>query len=116
MADHADLGAYSTEGYALAAQRAFETTSPDLVLMGASAMGKDLAPRRAARLELAYLPDVVELTGSGASLAAVRPMYAGKVRAAVKPADGARAIVTLRPNVFPAAKGQDHGCFMSAVT
>ena len=100
LADHADLANYSTEGYALAAQRAFETSGADLVLMGASAMGKDLAPRLAARLALAYLPDVVELAGSIGEITAVRPMYAGKVRASVQPAAGRKAFVTLRPNVF----------------
>jgi electron transfer flavoprotein alpha subunit len=80
LADHADLAAYSTEGYALAAQRAFEMSGADLVLVGGSAMGRDLAPRLAARLKLAYLADVVELAGTGTSLTAVRPMFAGKVR------------------------------------
>jgi len=100
LADHADLAAYSTEGYVLAAQRAFEKSGADVILMGATSMGKDLAPRLAARLKLAYLADVVELTGAGAALAAVRPTFAGKVRMTVQPADGTRAIATLRPNVF----------------
>ncbi|MDZ4804411.1 MAG: electron transfer flavoprotein subunit alpha/FixB family protein [Candidatus Eisenbacteria bacterium] len=100
LADHSDLADYSTEGYTLVAQRAFQMSAADLVLMGASAMGKDMAPRLAARLKLAYLPDVVELTGSGALVSAVRPMYAGKVRVSVQPTDGTRAFVTLRPNVF----------------
>jgi electron transfer flavoprotein alpha subunit len=100
LADHADLAEYSTEGYALAAQRAFEKASPTLVLMGASAMGKDLAPRLAARLRLAYLADVIEMSGDGSDLTAVRPMYAGKVRATVTPASGAVPLVALRPNVF----------------
>ena len=78
LADHPELADYSTEGFALAAQRAFEMCGPDLLLMGASAMGKDLAPRLAARLKLAYLADVTELTGTGATLKVVRPMYAGK--------------------------------------
>ncbi|HEX7878428.1 MAG TPA: electron transfer flavoprotein subunit alpha/FixB family protein [Candidatus Eisenbacteria bacterium] len=100
LADHADLANYSTEGYALAAQRAFEKTSPTLVLMGASSMGKDLAPRLAARLRLAYLADVVEMSGTGADVTAVRPMYAGKIRATVAPAGGVVPLVTIRPNVF----------------
>ncbi len=100
LADHPELAGYSTEGFALAVQRAFEKCGADLVLMGASSMGKDLAPRLAARLKLAYLADVAELTGMGAGLRAVRPMYAGKVRVTVQPADGIRAMVTLRPNVF----------------
>jgi electron transfer flavoprotein alpha subunit len=100
LADHGDLADYSTEGYALAAQRAFEKTAPSLVLMGATAMGKDLAPRLAARLKLAYLADVIEMSGAGAGLTAIRPMYAGKVRATVAPSGGAVPLVTLRPNVF----------------
>ena len=100
VADHADLNYYATEGYALAVQRAFEKTAPQAVIMVASAMGKDLAPRVAARLGLAYLADVVELSFDGDKARAIRPMYAGKIRATVSSAPGAVPLVTLRPNVF----------------
>jgi electron transfer flavoprotein alpha subunit len=104
LADHADLKHYSTEGYALALQKAFAAASPNLVLLSATAMGKDLAPRLAARLSLALLPDVVELVADGDSVRAVRPQFAGKVRVTVQPAPGVTPLVTLRPNVFrPAA-------------
>lgn len=106
-ADHADLASYSTEGYALAFQRAFEKTSPDLVLMAATAMGKDLAPRVAARHNLALLPDVVELAFDGDRPRAIRPTYAAKIRATVAPAAGAIPLVTLRPNVFRPAPPVD---------
>lgn len=99
-ADHAELAHYSTEGYALAIQRAFEKTAPELVLASATAMGKDLAPRVAARLGLAYLADVTEVAHAGGRTTAVRPMYAGKALAQMSAAQGSVALVTLRPNVF----------------
>jgi electron transfer flavoprotein alpha subunit len=100
VADHPDLEFYTTQGYALALQRAFEKTSPQAVLLGATAMGKDLGPRVAARLGLAYLADVVELSFEGDRARAIRPMYAGKIRATVSSAPGAVPLVAIRPNVF----------------
>ncbi len=110
LADHADLENYSTEGYALAAQKAFEASQPGLVLMSATAMGKDLAPRLAARLSLSLLADVVEIAVDGETVRAVRPIFAGKVQAKVSSAPGSVALVTLRPNVFrpsPPAAGRE---------
>jgi electron transfer flavoprotein alpha subunit len=100
VADHADLANYSTEGYALALQKAFEQAAPGLVVASATAMGRDLGPRVAARLNLAYMADVTELSFAGGKAAAVRPMFAGKALARISAADGAVALATLRPNVF----------------
>lgn len=71
------------------------------VLFAANAFGKAIAPRVAIRLEAGLLADCVELTSTGASIQAVRPVYSGKARIHVS-ATTATTVATLRPNVFTA--------------
>jgi electron transfer flavoprotein alpha subunit len=63
-------------------------------------MGKDLAPRVAARVGAGLVSDVVKLGVDGGRLKARRPMYAGKAFATVE-WTGEPQMATLRPNVFP---------------
>ncbi len=69
------------------------------VVFPATAMGKDLAPRVAARLGVGYASECTELNVVDGELQATRPRYAGKAFATVafekKP-----AVVSIRPNLF----------------
>ncbi len=90
---------YSTEAFAAAVDAAIEKSGASVLVAAASAMGKDLAPRLAARREWPYLADVVEASIEGGRLVASRPQYAGKaVWKVAAPAAG--VVVTARPNVF----------------
>ena len=101
VADQDVAAQYSTEVYATAVQRAAEKTGAGLILESATAQGKDLAPRIAARLDAPYLSDIVEAKVENGNLIAVRPEYAGKALLRVLvPAN--KVVVTARPNVFPA--------------
>ena len=101
VADRDDLALYSNRGYVGALQAAKEKESPDAVLIAATAMGKDVAPRFAARNDADVLADVMDLHVEGDKLVGVRPLYSGKARATVEAASGLR-IATTRPNVFAA--------------
>jgi electron transfer flavoprotein alpha subunit len=103
VADRDDLALYSNRGYVGALQAAKEKESPDAVLIAATAMGRDLAPRFAAKNDAGVLADVMELRVDGEKLVGVRPVYSGKARATVEAATGLR-IATTRPNVFPAER------------
>ena len=69
-------------------------------------MGKDVAPRFAARHDVSALADVMELRVEGDRLVAWRPVYSGKARAEVDCGAAKLQIATTRPNVFP-AEAQD---------
>ena len=101
IADHDVAAQYSTEVYATAVQRAAEKTGAGLILESATAQGKDLAPRIAARLDAPYLTDIVEAKIENGHLIAVRPEYAGKALLCVS-VPVSKVVVTARPNVFPA--------------
>lgn len=97
----AALGAYDTERYASAMQSAAAKMQPSIILFGATANGRDLAPRVAARLNAGVASDVDALEWTGGKLRARRPIYSGKIVATVE-LTGSPAIATTRLNAFPA--------------
>jgi len=99
-ADHEMLALYSTEGYAAAAARAARKSGADVIVLSATAQGKDLGPRLAARLGYAYLADVVDARVEGGKLLVSRPEYAGKALLKLA-APMSKLVVAARPNVFP---------------
>jgi electron transfer flavoprotein alpha subunit len=102
VADRADLALYSNKGYVGALDAARKKENPDAVLIAATAMGKDVAPRFAARNDVSVLADVMELSREGDRLVASRPVYSGKARAEVDCGAALLQVATTRPNVFPA--------------
>ena len=101
--DDPALGAYATEPYARALAQVAAEARPAAVLVPFTAMGKDLAPRAAARLGAGLVSDCVGFTAKDGRLEARRPMYAGKAYATVR-WEGEPQMATLRPNVFPLEK------------
>jgi len=69
------------------------------VVFAASATGKDLAPRVAAKLGVALVADITELAAEGGAIVATRPVYAGKALQRVK-VRAQPAVLSVRPNVF----------------
>ena len=69
------------------------------VVFAASATGRDLAPRVAARLGVALAQDVTDVAVEGGAVTVIHPMYAGKALLKLK-LTATPAIVSLRPNVF----------------
>jgi electron transfer flavoprotein alpha subunit len=106
VADRDELALYSNKGYVGAVDAATKEASPDAVLIAATAMGKDLAPRDAARHDASVLADVMDLRVEGDKLVGSRPVYSGKARAEVDCGAAKLQIATTRPNVFP-AEAQD---------
>jgi electron transfer flavoprotein alpha subunit len=95
-----DASTYATETYARAFARVIADAKPSVVLVPATAMGKDLAPRVAARVRAGLVSDCVALAVKDGRLQARRPVYAGKAYATVV-WEGEPQMATLRPNVFP---------------
>jgi electron transfer flavoprotein alpha subunit len=105
VADQEDLALYSTRGYVGAIDAAAKKESPDAVLIAATAMGKDAAPRFAARHDVSVLADLMDLRVENGRLIGSRPVYSGKALAEVDCGDVALQVATTRPNVFPAQAG-----------
>src|SRR5215510_5511619 len=96
---HDLLDAYSTEGYTSTIVQAAEKIQPRIILGSASAMGRDLLPRVAARLRVGLAQDCTEARIVEQQLECVRPIYAGKAFARVR-LTRVPSMASLRPNVF----------------
>jgi electron transfer flavoprotein alpha subunit len=90
---------YSPEGCAQAIAERVKAGGHSAVVFSASATGKDLAPRVAARLGVALAGDVTDVAVEGGKVVAMRPVYAGKAVLKVK-VTGTPAALSLRPNIF----------------
>ncbi len=99
MCQDDSLAFYQPEGYTKILAEIVKEQGASTILMGATLMGKDLAPRLAARLDAALATDCISVEASGGDLKIVRPMYAGKVRATIQLKSDIK-ILTIRPNVY----------------
>ena len=104
LATHESFATYEPAGYVAAVAAAVERVKPGAVIFSASAMGRDLAPRVAARLGVGLAADCVSLAVEGGSLQATRPVYAGKATQTLA-FRKSPAIVSLRPKVFAPPAG-----------
>ena len=101
------LAQYSPEVAAatVAAQAGDDTWA---VVFAASAQGRDLAPRVAAKLDVPLAADVTAIDASGDELEVTRPVYSGRAFAKVSFSGGPR-LISIRPNVFRAGENAKAG-------
>jgi electron transfer flavoprotein alpha subunit len=93
---------YLAETYAPPLAELAKGIGAGFVGAAATAQGRDLLPRLAARLRAAMASDVVAFSGGGAEMTFTRPMWAGAVVADVKLKTAVKAF-TIRATEFPAA-------------
>ena len=79
VADDPALADYTPEAHTAVLADLIKKQEPDIVLLGASAQGKELAAKLAARLETGMAQDCVSFRLENGLLIAKRPLYAGKV-------------------------------------
>ncbi|MBU0639585.1 MAG: electron transfer flavoprotein subunit alpha/FixB family protein [Planctomycetes bacterium] len=103
------LAMYSATRYRTALAAVLQRVDPCVVLLPATFMGRDLAPRIAARVKGGLATDVVALDMVDGTLDAFRPIYGGKASCHVTFPEGKPAIASVRPNTFPAASGGGGG-------
>ncbi len=106
--DSADLETYNSEYYAQALAQVINDKKPEIVLLGHSMQGKDLAPRLAAKLGVAVIADCIGFELEDGKLIGNHPMYAGKCftkwQALASP-----QIATARPNVLEVTENSKAG-------
>ena len=108
VADHKGLADGLVDAFVQAAAQLVQQADPAAVVIGASAMGKDIAARLSARLNAALAMDCVDVRVDGDQIVATRPMYGGKVLADVS-LSGAPVIVAIRPRSMDAVAAQGDG-------
>jgi electron transfer flavoprotein alpha subunit len=99
VVDDPALADYTTDAYTNILSGLIQTADPAVIILGASAQGKDLAGRLAARLDAGVAMDCTAIKLDNGSLTYTRPMFGGKIVADVA-IEGALQIVAIRPNVM----------------
>ncbi|MBI5124842.1 MAG: electron transfer flavoprotein subunit alpha/FixB family protein [Planctomycetes bacterium] len=104
LADHPALERYNNRLYTYILAQEVQKRDAVIILLSATAMGRDLAPRLAARLGGPLLTECTSLNISDGLLEATRLVYAGRLSARVKSTVPRFQVITLRPNAFPPAQ------------
>ncbi len=94
-----DLNVYTSSGYAQVLSDFANETGADLLLFANSAMGRDLSPRVAVKVDAGIVADCVGFTFENGEVIATHPVYAGKALTDVK-INSPKKIFTIRPNTF----------------
>ncbi|MGG1662691.1 electron transfer flavoprotein subunit alpha/FixB family protein [Brevibacillus sp. NRS-1366] len=95
-----ELDNYTTEAYSQALLQVIDSVKADAILMPHTALGKDLAPRIAARLGLGLVSDVTDIKLVDGEVLFTRPIYSGKAFEQKRMVEGI-PFATIRPNNIP---------------
>ncbi|KML35801.1 electron transfer flavoprotein subunit alpha/FixB family protein [Cytobacillus firmus] len=109
------LKQYTPDGFSQALMAVIDSESPDGLIVGHTAMGKDLAPKIAAKLESGLISDVTSLEEAGGNLVFTRPIYSGKAFEKKIVTDGL-LFATIRPNnIAPLEKDESRSGDVASV-
>ncbi|MDN7227008.1 electron transfer flavoprotein subunit alpha/FixB family protein [Planococcus liqunii] len=107
--EHPHLKHYTSDGYGQALMAVVEQESPEALVFGHTAVGKDLSPKIATKLQSGLISDVTAIEGEGDDAVFVRPIFSGKAFEKVKNKDGV-LFFTVRPNnIAPLAREERSG-------
>ncbi|MDP4126677.1 MAG: electron transfer flavoprotein subunit alpha/FixB family protein [Bacillota bacterium] len=95
--NHKDLQQYTTDAYKQALLQVIEKENPEGIIMGHTAIGKDLSPRLAVKLNAGVVSDVIAIEQQDGKWVFTRPIYSGKAFENKKIKEGL-IFLTIRPN------------------
>ncbi|MBX0358974.1 electron transfer flavoprotein subunit alpha/FixB family protein [Halobacillus sp. Nhm2S1] len=101
-----DLKTYTSDGYGQAVYQVIQDESPEGIIMGHTAIGKDLTPKLASKLESGLISDATEVIAEGGDVVFTRPIYSGKAFEKKMVTEGL-VFATIRPNNIPALTRDD---------
>jgi electron transfer flavoprotein alpha subunit len=102
VVEHKELENYRTDTYAAAMVDVIRKTRPEIVLFGATPVGRDLAPRVANRLQTGLTADCtgLDIDPESKLLLQTRPAFGGNVMATIVCPDNRPQMSTVRPGVM----------------
>lgn len=102
VVDDPALKEYTTEPYTHAMHEVIKQYKPEVVLYGATAVGRDLAPRVSARVKTGLTADCtsLEVDADTKNLRMTRPAFGGNIMATIMCPDHRPQMATVRPGVM----------------
>ncbi|QVY60600.1 electron transfer flavoprotein subunit alpha/FixB family protein [Cytobacillus gottheilii] len=114
--EHELLKQYTSDGFSQALMAAVDAESPEGIILGHTALGKDLAPKIAAKLQSGLISDVTQIEEAGGNIVFTRPIYSGKAFEKKIVTDGL-IFATIRPNnIAPLEKDETRSGETSALS
>lgn len=103
------LKEYVTEPYAKAVYHIIKANDPEIAIYGASSIGRDLAPRLAARIHTGLTADCtsLEIDPESKNLMMTRPAFGGNLMATILCEEFRPQMATVRPGVMSALDRDD---------
>ncbi len=101
-ARHDALSPYTPDGFVAALQQVVVETGPRVVVLAHTYQARDFVPMAAARLGAPLVTDVTGIEGSGEDAVFLRPMFQGKLVAAVRHRGSGPRFVTIQLGAFRA--------------
>lgn len=98
--EHENLRHYTSEGYSQALMEVIREEQPGGIVFGHTALGKDLSPKIATKLDSGLVSDVTQIEASGEDFLFTRPIYSGKAFEKKRIKEGI-LFITIRPNNIP---------------
>lgn len=109
VADSPELRSYMTEPYTQVLDQIAREHNPDVILIGATTIGRDLGPRLSARLATGLTADCTGLDISDdGNLMMTRPAFGGNLMATILCKEHRPQMSTVRPGVMRAAERDDN--------
>ncbi len=108
VGEHDALTQYTPEGYVAVVADRIRQGGYAAVLLSASAMARDLAPRLAALLDVPLATDATAVDLVDGRILVERPVYSGKAFAQVE-LEARPVLVSIRPNAFAASESVGAG-------
>ena len=106
LVDEKELAIYMTEPYTKAMVEVVLDRKPDVILVGASTIGRDLAPRVSARINTGLTADCtkLEVDEETKDLLMTRPAFGGNIMATIICPEHRPQMSTVRPGVMTLAE------------
>lgn len=100
--DDEKLEHYESEIYTQALKKVIDLKKPEIVLIGATTLGRDLAPRVSSRLDTGLTADcmVLEINKENGNLEMTRPAFGGNLMATIICPEHRPQMSTVRPGVM----------------
>jgi electron transfer flavoprotein alpha subunit len=107
LVEHELLKEYNTDAYSSVIVGLISKYNPNILLFPATHLGRDLAPRVAATLELGLTADCTGLSIQEGLLLQTRPAFGGNIMADIVCPYTRPQMATVRPNVMPKGEADE---------
>lgn len=109
LADHKELESYRTDAYTAVIHDAIKSYKPEIVLLGATHIGRDLGPCLAVRCNTGLTADCtkLEIDAVDKKIKQTRPAFGGNLMATIVCPNHRPQMSTVRPGVMEKAERQE---------